>query len=199
MAGELCRMKNYRLTLPVSLLLLFLVEYSSAQDRIAGLYRSPEEFMSGRLSFQKNDTLQKIRINPLFYSDQVIIEYSSKKIRLSKDSIYGYTTASGAQYRFYGKSHLDYQILECRYLCIYKALLTDYSTKIPGQTEKYFFSLNAKTPPVELTIEAIKKLFLNHCSLEMVIDSEFKTDDDLRRFNSSKQTYQLNYLLSLYL
>lgn len=184
------------------LILLFLSCFGSqgfAQKWVLALFKTANQYSSNSPFIQLDSTIKRIWLHPIFHQGDVLVEDKSGKQFISTDSLYGFRTKEGQYFRFYGDLRAEYEILECASICIYKRLLPDYSTKIPQYKHRFYFSVKADSPIVELTLRNLKKTFSYNCSLDVILDTEFRDDESLSQFNAKEHLYHLNYILKSYL
>lgn len=184
------------------LILLFFSCFGSpgfAQKWAFALFKTASQYASNSPFIQLDSTIKRIWLHPIFHQGYVLVEDNSGKQIISKDSLYGFRTKERQYYRFYGNLKEEYEILECASICIYKRVIPNYSTKIPQYQERFYFSLQPQSPIVELTLRNLKKTFVSNCSLEVILDTEFKEDISLSQFNSKEHMYHLNFILKSYL
>ena len=170
-----------------------------AQKWVFALFKTATQYSTNRPFIQLDTTIKRIWLHPMFRQGYVLVEKISGKQIISKDSLYGYRTKEGQYFRFYGNLREEYEILECGSICMYKRIIPDYSSKIPQSQVRYYFSLDFGSPIVELSLRNLKKTFVSNCSLELILDTEFKEESSLSQFNSKAHMYQLNYILKSYL
>jgi hypothetical protein len=165
-----------------------------AQSAVA-LYKTEEDFISNRPSFIKGKNNCKIRIRDFSYNSRVKVTYGKSILRLSKDSLYGYKNNAGVFYRFYKKK--IYQCLNpSENILLYKVRAT-IGGKYQPATYTYYFSKNAYSPILLLTINNVENSFEGQNKFLMRLGGAFKYDSDLLEYDYNFNLYKINRLLQL--
>jgi len=176
------------------LTLILLVTWSHARSQnIAGIYASPNDFAIHKLSFKNYSKKYKVKLHEHPYRKQITIIHNDSSYKLVKDSIYGYEDRSGVCFRFAGK-HI-YTILNPNDSIIL------YQLNIPGKGKdmnmypSYHFSRGYAGKIFPLTIDNIINEFKNNQKFTDGIETHFKTNSDLLKFDNIHNDYKVNYLL----
>ncbi len=161
----------------------------------SGIYKTPQDFKEGKLSFRANcDSFSgTIKLHHFFSGKYVDVIDADKKYRFNKDSIFGYRTCKGSNYRFYKAYNSEYQVKEVNGMVIYSVLAADqsYSGKGLKMIYTYFFSKTLSSDILPLTIANVKKVFADNNTFCNVLNSV----GDISAYDDIHKMYSVNYIL----
>jgi len=191
--------KTIRLINIKRLLILFaaftLSSGAFAQQDSSGIYKTADDFQNRKLSYAINYKTEKhkIRDNLLFNNDEIKVKHDGTTYTLPKSTTYGYRDTKGQEYRFIDDK--EYSILNPgEQIIIYKYVETK-AGKGNIKIDNYFFSTEALSAPQSLTIANIKAAFPENHKFHDALDAQFKTDNDLKAYDSFHKMYKLNHIL----
>ena len=135
------------------LLLLFIltIKITVAQNAVAGIYLSANDYLNGKLSYASSE---KIKLKTFFNKPYLTIDTGNSTIKLYKDSIFGYRDNNKNDYRFNKADERAYRIVENKSKVIYIADVPVLNSKGNAiqLVPKYIYS-NALTTTIQpLTI-----------------------------------------------
>lgn len=167
------------------------------QNQALGIYLSANDFIQNKLSYKTLKNKQCLLVHELVYKNFISIKTHKQKIKLSKDSVFGFQDKYGQLYRFYKKS--TYAIINPIDSIVFYS-----QTKLGGfkhnQPETYYyFSKHVDAPITELSIDNIKREFKNYTLFYDVITLFFKDNESLLTYDTFKQQYLINYLYNKYI
>jgi len=180
-------------TLLAPLLAVLFTATLSAQTDSSGIFRTAKDFMKGSLEFAiRCDTQShKIKTDPLFKRNRVIVKHDGKTYKLDKDSVYAVRYCSGAVERlFQGKVYPMVNPGEA--ILIYKVTIPAIG-KSPAQTN-WYFSKDAAWSIQPLTIGNLTGAFPDNHAFHDAIIAEFKTDGELSRYDPVHKMMRINRL-----
>jgi len=156
----------------------------------AGIYLNEQDYRSGKLSYvlDKNDKLQ---LNGFLNAKHVALVYQGKKIKLSKNEIFGYRQNS-QDFRFY--QNQTYKILDTAGFMLYSSQQLTQQGKGYAPVERYFYSVSTANPVLSLTIENMDKSFPTRAEFRYSIQNYFHHDADLMAFDKADNQYEIKYL-----
>lgn len=169
-----------------------------AQKDSSGIYNSADDYKNRKLTYAINYKAdrQKIKDYLLLDASQVKVKHGGETHMLDKNNIYGYRNTKGVDFRFVGNS--SYRILTPEEpIIIYKygEPHTDVKKNPPVQMNRYYFSTDANNSPLSLTIPNLKRAFPDNTRFHEALDKNFKSDDELDRFDRVRNRYTINVLL----
>ncbi|MEO6304342.1 MAG: hypothetical protein ABIP51_14345 [Bacteroidia bacterium] len=174
---------------------LFLYYSIKAQSTQEGLYLSYNDFITGKISFQKEPGKKyKLKLNNLFNTSLVFVTMGNSKFNLKKDSIFGYCDKN-TSYRFY--KNLNYKILnptESVLLYSYSSLGGNKNTEV---ITTYFFSIEPTCPVIKLSKQNLKIAFIENGIFIDLLDTYFHNDDELLNYDKGHDIYLLNRIYQL--
>jgi hypothetical protein len=185
-----------RIIITMALLLPFSITvYAQKSERVTAIYLTATDFANQKKSYSYNTDSSKysINLNHMFNGKYVVIHSNKQKIKLAKDSLFGYTKADGTLVRFVGKNEYSL-IYSSDSFCIYRAPLPRNSTGRINVTPYYYSTSNIGTIK-KLTIANIKKEYNNEPEFCKKIDSHFQYNTDLFMIDNSTNNYKLISLL----
>ena len=178
--------------------LLAITINATAQKDSSGIYQTTDDFRNHKLSYAINYKTEKHKINDYLFFDitQVKVKHHGTTYTHDKSEIYGYKSTTGVVFRFVDNT--AYKILNpdedlLLYLhTIPVSPLVDPTKKVE---EHYYFSKDAASSLVDLTIDNLKKVFKENSKFLASIDKYFKKDEQLTSYDSKRKMYTLNRLL----
>jgi hypothetical protein len=130
----------------------------------------------------------------LFGSSTGDLVYEGKKHVFSKSATYGYRNCDGQDYRFSGVA--AYQIIDTAGFYLYNYNKLVQGEKISRPQTVFYFSVNANSPVVELTLENLERSFSQNTRFRYQLEAQFRSDKDLTAYDNMLKTYKIKYLYS---
>ena len=195
---------NKKIVLLAIFLLPVIVTKTFAQDipanvSVSGIYLSSNDYSEGKLSFTFScNTSGKIKLNDFLSSAYVDVITDGKKIKLNKDSIFGYKNCKNETYRFYKKHDEEFLILENKSIVLYVSYVRVSSNdgKINNLVRAYFFSKTESSEIIPLTIQNLKHAFPGNVKFHAMLDAEFGSEEALSTYSANDGMYKVNYLFN---
>ena len=171
---------------------------ATAQKDSSGMYQTVDDFRNHKLTYAINYKTEKHKINDylLFNATQVKVKHHGISYTLDKSAVYGYKSTTGKVFRFVDNE--PYEILNPDEELLLYLHTTPINMKVDPtkrEEEHYYFSKDAGSPPVELTIDNLKKFFSENSKFLASIDKYFTKDEQLTSYDKKNKTYTLNRLL----
>jgi hypothetical protein len=189
-----------RSTLAIAALVLAVIIASplSAADKNAatsGVYLTSHDFVCGFLTAegQRNSSSHEMKLHDtLFGKPYIEVLHNGELRRYAKDQIWGYRDFDGKSYRFVNGR--TYEIREASAVIIY--ILNDVLAGRKGRVRPdYYFSTDADSFPVRLTLMNLKMAFPENHGFHDYLDMSFRSDAELTRFDTFHKMYKVNHLL----
>lgn len=102
-----------------------------------------------------------------------------------------YRDHSGQTYRLLKKAH--YRILDTAHFYLYSYNKLVQGEKIARPTTCYYFSQDADSPVMPLTVANLEKAFSGDAAFCYKLHTDFKSDKDLITWIPSLKTYKIKY------
>ncbi len=178
--------------------LLAITMNATAQKDSSGIYQTADDFRNQKLSYAINYKTEKHKINDylLFDATEVKVKHHGTTYTLDKSTTYGYKSTTGEVFRFVGNE--AYTVLnpdEDLLLYLHTTPVSPLVNPTKKVEEHYYFSKDAASAPVDLTIDNLKKAFHENSKFLASIDKYFKKDEQLSSYDEKRKTYTLNRLL----
>lgn len=173
---------------------------ATAQKDSSGIYQTADDFRNHKLSYAINYKTEKHKINDylLFDATQVKVKHHGTTYTLDKSTTYGYKSTTGEVSRFVGNE--SYKILnpdEDLLLYLHTTPVSPLVDPTKKVEEHYYFSKDAASSPVDLTIGNLEKAFPENSKFLASLDKYFKKDEQLTTYDTKRKMYTLNRLLQL--
>lgn len=172
--------------------------YAFAQTDSSGIYTTVDDYKAGKLTYPINYKLekQKIKDHLFLQTSQVKVKHGGQTHLLDKNNLYGYRNTRGHDFRFVGDR--SYRILNAGdpiILYKYGEPQSDPTGKPAVMMNRYYFSTNETNSPINLTRRNLKAAFPNNQKFQDAIDKNFRSDDELTRFDKARNKYTIVRLL----
>lgn len=186
-----------RVTCTIYLLVFFFITKLVAQPTNIGVYVSADDYKNNKPTeeveckktskevFKKHDVFAK--------SSFVVINKGVKKTYLKKE-LYAYRDCDNRVWRFYNKH--AYEILEAKNIYIYAVEKIVINGIAVEKDPIYYFSNGADGEIKKLTTANLKAAYPNNQTLINILDTYVQTNEVLKRFDATRNTYIANYLYS---
>jgi hypothetical protein len=178
-----------------SLMVLITLSGFSQTDS-SGVYLTPKDFVTHKLSFAINCKTQKhkIKSDMIFHPKEITIKHKDSTYTYPKDSIYGIKYCDGSIVRIYDNS--EYPLINPNEkILIYKVVSRGTGRGNPSATTRYYFSKDAKSRIEKLTIDNIKAAFPDNHKFHDLIDMEFHSDNELSTYDNFHKIMKINRVL----
>jgi hypothetical protein len=168
--------------------------FSQGQDNsiTQGIYKTSEDFISRKVIPAK-----KILLHHFNSSHYLDIVQSEKKLRINKDSTFGYRDKTGKNYRFYKMYNDEYEILENVNLVIYVIYNPTHTSKgiSPPYIPSYYFSKTLDSDIFPLSIRNLKKAYPDNIKFHDLLDTEFTDGKAVSAYDDVNKSFKVNVLL----
>ncbi len=168
---------------------------ADAQKKITGIYSTMDDYLSGRLSYTKDNgnKAPRLHLYTLAPKSHVTLQHNGKEIHINKNEIFAYQLTNGDVYRVEGNH--SYQILNKNpQLLLYKRKIPTSPKAGPeDQYKTYFSASNGKIQT--LTAWNVKQAFPAHETLADKMDALFKRDAELLTYDRFRGMYKLEWLV----
>lgn len=192
---ELINMKT-KIILGVTILILISTLGFSQKDS-SGIYFTADDFLKHELSFAINCKKEKhkIKSDMILHSKEISIKHADSTYTFPKDSVYGIKYCDGSLSRIYNNS--EYQLINPdEKIMIYKFSSGPVS-KGNQPITRYYFSIDATSEILELTIYNIKTAFPDNHKFHDLIDMEFHDNDELTVYDNIHKMMKINHVLQI--
>lgn len=180
-------MKNSIYVFSVSLLLVTRVSYSQA------IYKNSTDFLSGKTVHTENNC--RIKLHELFKKNIIEVKCKDSVYTYSKEDVYGYIDKEGVVSRFY-RNEIFIILNPTENILIYK-LTSGMGLKNSPIIERYFFSKDAGSEILPLTLTNLESAFRGIPEFTKIIEIYFKTDNELVQYDNVYKMYKINRLMEL--
>lgn len=169
-------------------------------SEVEGLYLTPSDFQTGKLTFptDKQHKGDKIKLKQFFISPDIISIEQDKETVFYKDSIFAIRLTNGENYRFINRTPC--LIADTSYLYIYthKTTKTEYKQSGPRRISKevpityYYFSTGNQKAVFMLTLANLRKYALSDTLVHKTVCDKYTTDEMLSEINPKTGHFTLN-------
>lgn len=159
----------------------------------AGLYLTATDFSHKKLSHQSKHS--HIKTHEVFKKDLIEIICNDSTYTYKKDSVYGYRSNDGIDYRIVERKY--YPILNSgETILIYK---WQENTGMKGQepTFRYYFSKDYASNLYVLNLRNLETVFASNKSYLKILEVHFGDNSDLLEYDTIHKMYKINRLLKL--
>jgi len=165
------------------------------KERVRGIYKTSDDFISGNLSFDNNcsNNNTRIRLNDFFSKKYITVKKGDSSLKFLKNDIFGYRNCNNEIFRFKAKIEL-FLLNAGEQILIYKHIVSKPPTGRTNVTN-YYFSVGISSPLQKLTIKNLKGAFPANLTFHNRIDENFKYNTDLAAFDEANKIYKINLLL----
>jgi len=184
-------MKSIKLMI-IMPLMAFFIQNACANGQSVGLYLTLQDYLNHKLSYSTAGS-DKIKVDGLFGSNNVILTHDGKKQVFAKSEIFGYN-ANGEDFRFFNNA--QYRIVSSKGILIYTHTTLVQQGKGPKPTELYYFSASLSDPIQPLTVTNILIVYAKHPQFTYAVEGFFKNDSELSAYDSYNKQFKLAFLYS---
>lgn len=162
-------------------ILLFFVILNNAYSQYSGVYLTASNFENEILTFKTNNDSIKIISDVAFKPEYVKIKINGEKQFILKDSIWGAKERKDT-YRFFESNN---------YILLADSGIMLYSRRINGRHMRmfYYFSENASSKLLPLTIENLDKSFTNNKKFHDLLHASKRKDEELAFYDKKFKNY----------
>ncbi|WP_183560410.1 hypothetical protein [Mucilaginibacter sp. SP1R1] len=164
--------------------------HAQTKATVTGIYLTEQDFKAGKLSYVLNEG-DKLQLNGFLNGKHVSLIYQGKKIKLSKNEIFGYRQHN-QDFRFYQTG--VYRILDTAGFTLYSHPELIQQGKGYAAVQHYFYSMDSAKPILNLTIQNICNSFMAQSDFRYNVENYFHQDADLITFDKADNEYEVKYL-----
>ena len=177
-----------------TLLFLLITTIAFGQNDKSGVYLSFNDYLNNKLSYEINCKTEKhtIRLNDFLNQSYITVIHHDKKIKLQKDSIYGFISCDEPLVRFQNKEH--YYLAEQGFVWIFFKEVPIAQNKGFKLEKQYYFSTKGDGKLIELTINNIKQSFPDNHKLHDMMDAQFQ-NTSISEYDSFHKMFKVNHIL----
>jgi hypothetical protein len=161
--------------------LLFLLILNNLYSQYSGVYLTAGDFENDILTFKTNNDSIKIISDVAFKPEYVKVKIDKKKQFILKDSIWG-AKKKKTVYRFVENNN---------YTLVANSGIMLYSRRINGRHMRmfYYFSENAASKLLPLTIENLDKSFTGNKKFHDLLHASKRKNEELAMYDKKLKTY----------
>lgn len=177
----------------IAIFLVAFLGFSGFAQSGAGLYLTASDFAAKKLSYQSKHS--HVKTHEVFKKDIIQIVCNDSAYTFKKDSVYGYRSKDGVDYRI-AEGKFFPIINPAETILIYK---WQESTGMKGQapTYKYYFSKDHNSPLYVLSLNNLEKVFASNKNYLKMLEVHFGDQSDLLEYDKIHAMYKINRLLKL--
>jgi len=176
----------------IAALMTIVVFQTSTAQTVTGLYLTKDDYLNNKLSYVTTGNKgSSITLHSAFLSPKVTVVTDGKKQSLLKSQLFGYQS-EGQDYRFC--NNRAYRIVENKDLYIYSYNTLIFQGKNMKPTQLYYFSAALDDVVQPLTIENIENAYAKNMKFKYMVESQFKTDNELASYDASAKQFKVKYL-----
>ena len=167
----------------------FLIQNAAANGQSAGLYRTTQDYLNHKLSYSASN--DQIKVNGFLGGSKVLVVHNGETKIIAKSEVFGYRK-DGKDFRLFNKG--EYKILSSNGIVIYSKTSLVQQGKGPKPTELFYFSENATSPVLSLTIANLESVYAKNQKFMYAVESLFKSDSELSSYDVYNKQFKLAYL-----
>jgi hypothetical protein len=178
-------------------LFVLLTKNVAAQNNSSGVYISAADYKNNKLADEvecKKNSKEVFKKHDVFAKASFVVVNKGTKITYLKKDIYAYRDCNNRVWRFY--NNRQYEILEAKNVYIYAVEKIVISGIAVERDAIYYFSDGADGEIKKLTTANLKATYPNNQTLTSILDSYIQTNQDIKGFDATRNTYIVNYLYS---
>jgi hypothetical protein len=183
----------------ISVLAMLLISLQvAAQERsfkVAGLYKSYEDFVSNKLTYPMACNLSEgaIKTDQNFASSKISIKENGKKFNVYKKDFFGFADCDKTAFRFFENN--AYQIIDTAGFYMYKRTGMK-SGKGYAKISTYYFSKGATTQLERLTHENLRNTFSSNPKFLYELERDCKNDTELSEYVGYLKSFKVKYVFN---
>ncbi|WP_343745715.1 hypothetical protein [Chitinophaga sp.] len=187
-------MKGKQLSLLAAGLLMMVSTGATAQQKIAGIYLTQDDYLRHRMSYtETNGHAYKARLYTMVPKDHILLNGGGEQTKLQKDRFFALQLKDGKIFRMKGGE--SYELLNRHpKILLYRRKLPASPKTYPDNPWRYYFSAGDGAVQ-ELTSQHIKQAFAADKDLPDRMDAVFRDKDDLMAYDNFHHMYKLEWLI----
>ena len=176
-----------------SVFLCHVVFFASSQKDSSGIYLNAADFESGKLTYSTDCKSRKhsVKLHEFWDSPFITIINDHKKYKYDKADIFGFRDCKNRVYRFF--MNAKYEIVNTDDFFLYRQIRDTWDDDIVSVSSAYvyFFSIKADSEIYPLGKRYLTWLFKDNAKFVDLVNTSFKSDDDLCLFNTKDEKYKV--------
>jgi hypothetical protein len=187
-------MKKFKLPVILIIMTLGFIKNSPAQTQSNGLYLTYSDFINHKLSYSSDSNeprKNKIIVHDFFEQRTLTLVRNGKRQTFSKSEIFGFRQ-NNRDYRF--QDNKAFEIVDTDGFYLYKHDKLTAGGKGPKPVSTEYFSIKVNAEILQLTQQNIDRAFASNYKFRNLVQSEFKTDNQLNEYDSALEKYQIKEL-----
>ncbi len=164
----------------------------------SGVFVTSEDFEKQKISYSIpcDDKMDKLKVEDNIFSNKsLIIKTGKEKKSLKKNNVFGYRDCHLTSFRFFDNQ--EFQILDTASFYLYSE--RKVIRQVKGEEEKgtaYFFSTKSNNAILPLTMQNLKSAFPDNSNFQYAIESDFRSNAELIKYDNFKKTYKIKYVFN---
>lgn len=159
----------------------------------SGLFLTANDYAIKKLSHQSKRS--RVRTHDLFKKDIIQIVCKEGKFTYKKDSVYGYRSMDGTDYRIVNGKY--YTILNPEETILIYKRQESPGIKAQAPTYKYYFSKDFNSPLYILNLNNLFEVFVSYKKFLKILEMYFGDHSSLIEYDSVHGMYKINRLLKI--
>jgi hypothetical protein len=160
----------------------------------AGLYKNADDYLSGKLEHEKQDfEKHRLHTDRLFNKYVVKVVENGEAHKYFKWDLYGYKNKNNQNFRFFNEK--SYRIVDTTSFVVYAREENIVNGKEKRRETRYYFSKNAESRILPLTIRNLKFAYPNR-DFHDLLDVHFRSNKELMRYDAFNNEYKLKRIFS---
>lgn len=178
------------------LVCVFVLGVAQTKTHCSGVYVTLSDYKNNKIAEEVacTDNKATFKKHDFFGKASFVVISKGKKTTYQKKDIYAYRDCNNRVWRFY--NNREYEILETKKIYVYALEKIVINGIAVEKDPVYYFSDGAGGKIQKLTVANLKAAYPNNPSLYRVLDNYAKTNEELRAFDATRNTYIVNYLYS---
>jgi hypothetical protein len=187
-------MRNLHFTVLIGCFFAFSI--ANAQIECSGVYLTAHDFLAGKL-IPATDGRPRSRSmeEQVFNSKYIFVNHGDYHYKMNVRDVYALESCEGKIVRVYNDAY--YTILNPREKILLYVVVCNPVSKGDVMIRKYFFSKDAGSEILDLTLDNLKAAFPDNHNFLNVINTQFRNDSDLYTYDDVNKCYKVNRIYSI--
>jgi len=170
---------------------LFAFSITNAQIECSGVYLTAHDFEAGKLT-PATDGRPRSRNaeEQVLNSKYIFINHGDYHYKMNERDVYALQSCEGKIVRVYNDGY--YTLLNPGEKILLYVVVCNPVSKGDVMTRKYFFSKDASSEIMDLTLDNLKAVFSDNQRFLNVLNIQFRTDSDLYAYDEVNKCYKVN-------
>ena len=169
----------------------FAFSIANAQVECSGVYLTAQDFVAGKLIPATDGRPRSQNMEEqVFNSKYIFVNHGDYHYKMNVRDVYALRSCEGQIVRVYNGGY--YTILNPGEKILLYLVICSPASKGDVFTRKYFFSKDADSMIENLTLDNLRVAFSDNHNFLDVINTQFRTDRDLRTYDEASRCYKVN-------